>query len=358
MAIDLKPLPNKEALEFWKSKVQMSPKDFFALSEAAKTRAFAVSGIAKGSELESVFEGLLSAMENGDTYQEFKTGLSDVWERRGWTGLRAWRIDNIFRTNIQTAFHAGRYNQMMQVAETRPYWMYDAVNDSRTRPTHRALDGKIYRSDNPFWDSWYPPNGFRCRCGVTTLSAAEIKRDGLTVSDKNITGTLVEPTTPDGIKMPGRLLMPDPGFDHNSAKAYWDGVVDNATATDTWQDLPGLVKELSKNDTSFAEINPTRPTRLLPKGKPADWYEKEFTALYGTETVITDAAGEPVVVSLRALSGFGDRIPIIRDVIERPDALHLIPQKSEKNRVRLVRRYISGDMTAEVSGGVWLGWVD
>jgi uncharacterized protein with gpF-like domain len=31
------------------------------------------------------------------------------------------------------------------------------------------------RADHPFWDTWYPPNGFRCRCGVVTLSADNVR---------------------------------------------------------------------------------------------------------------------------------------------------------------------------------------
>ena len=32
---------------------------------------------------------------------------------------------------------------------------------------HRALDGKCFPVDHPFWHTWFPPNGHRCRCGDT-----------------------------------------------------------------------------------------------------------------------------------------------------------------------------------------------
>lgn len=43
--------------------------------------------------------------------------------------------------------------------------------DRRVRPSHAILDGKVYPADHEFWATHYPPNGFRCRCGVRTLKS-------------------------------------------------------------------------------------------------------------------------------------------------------------------------------------------
>ena len=150
---------------------------------------------------------------------------------RGWTGKRAWRLDTIFRTNIQTAYNAGRYHQMQQVKERRPYWRYSAVNDSRTRPAHRAVHGKIFPADHPFWDTWYPPNGFRCRCSVNSVSAHDLELEGWKVETTDPTGKLYEPTDPvTGVKLPARLLMPDEGWRFNPGKE-WQKSLDETLGT-------------------------------------------------------------------------------------------------------------------------------
>ena len=153
--IDLQPLPMAEAQEFWRDKLPLSPGQFARLADEAKTRAFAVSGIAKGDELTTVMQAMQKAIDKGTTLEDFKRDCAAIFEKRGWVGKRAWRIDNIFRTNIQTAYSVGRYRQMMEVADVRPYWQYSAVN-TRTRPTHRALHGRP-SVDHP---SGGPPNGF------------------------------------------------------------------------------------------------------------------------------------------------------------------------------------------------------
>jgi SPP1 gp7 family putative phage head morphogenesis protein len=216
MEFRLEPLTFEQAVEFFRDKVVLSPAEFKALWQQYKSLAFSVAGITALDVLKDIYDELLKAIEKGLTQQEFEQRVNEILERRGWEGLTPYRVDNIFRTNVQTAYMVGHYWRMTDpdVVERRPYWMYDAVNDRRTRPTHRALDGKVYRYDHPFWDTWYPPNGYRCRCGVISLSEAEVRRRGLTVEDE----------IPEIVEPPGQVprpLVPDPGFAHNPAKVRW-----------------------------------------------------------------------------------------------------------------------------------------
>jgi SPP1 gp7 family putative phage head morphogenesis protein len=52
-----------------------------------------------------------------------------------------------------------------------PLLEYQTQGDARVRPTHVELDGIVREVDDIFWDSYYPPNGWRCRC--YTLSHVE-----------------------------------------------------------------------------------------------------------------------------------------------------------------------------------------
>lgn len=391
--IDLTPLPMEEAQQFWKDKVLLSPSQFRQLKDEVKTRAFAVSGIAKGDELMTVFQSMQRAIDKGTTLADFKKDCAEIFERRGWTGKRAWRIDNIFRTNIQTAYNVGRYKQMQEVALARPYWQYSAVNDSRTRPTHAAMNGKVFRHDHPFWDKWYPPNGFRCRCGVNSLSENEVNRDGLTVETKDPTGMLIEPIDPrTGYNMPARLLMPDVGFDHNPGKAVWGGIVDEKMkrlsnlkqfqwlrgATDYGLPAAKNLKNLPAAPTLLPSLADLRAGGMSNR-EAANYYLGQFHEAFGVEKAnreIFNVHGETVIVSDRLVTGKGGRvkitkgdrgqyIPLYLEAIINPDEIWLTPMTDDAGQILLRRRHlkywrgekenVAGFAVMEIDGGVWNG---
>lgn len=210
------PITFEEAIKYFGGKVSLTPAQFQRIADKYKALAFTVAGYTKVEMLKAFQDELLKAISGGTTMNDFRNSMNDFLERRGYEGMTPFQADNIFRTNVQTAYQVGHYEQMTdpEVLQLRPYWQYDAVNDSHTRPSHLAMDGKVFPADSPVWDTWYPPNGFRCRCSVHTLSQRQVDDMGLTV----------EGTVPGRAEMPdGRVatLQPDPGFRQNPAKAQW-----------------------------------------------------------------------------------------------------------------------------------------
>lgn len=159
--ISLDPLPFDEAIAFFSDKVPMTPEEFYALAEEVRAKAFTVARVAKMDVIMDVGGAVEKAIDSGETLADFTNRLGEIMEARGWEGLTPWHAETVFRNNVQTAYSTGRYQQMVDQAEEFPYWEYDAVNDAATRPTHAALDGKVYPADHPIWDTWYPPNGHR-----------------------------------------------------------------------------------------------------------------------------------------------------------------------------------------------------
>ncbi len=189
-----------------------------------KTRSFTLANVNNADLIASVKGEIEKALTDGMTLKDFRTSMDSMYERHGYTQLAPYRIETIFRTNMQSAYQGGRYRQMTSpaVLAARPYWRYVAVMDAATRPEHVALHGKIFRFDHPFWGKWYPPNGYRCRCTVTTTTEKQMAREGWESEDEDPTGKLFEPIDPEtGNKMPARSLLPDAGWDHNPAAESW-----------------------------------------------------------------------------------------------------------------------------------------
>lgn len=214
--ITFEPLAFDEAIKYFQAKLPLLAEEFALLFDEAKLLAFNVAHISSLDILTAVHEELGTALEEGATVRDFRKSVNGILEAKGFEGLTPYRADNIFRTNMQTALQVGRYKQMTHpaVIQTRPYWMYVAVKDDRTRPEHWAMDGKVYPADHPFWDTWYPPNGYRCRCTVVTLSAEEVEDMGKPIEET--VPTVVE--TERGVIR----VAPDEGFAFNPGKVAWE----------------------------------------------------------------------------------------------------------------------------------------
>lgn len=105
--ISVNPLPPQEALAFWRGKVPVTPEAFRAMADAARTRAFAVSGMARLDRVAALQTALADALEKGESLATFKGRIGDILQEQGWSGT-AWRVENLFRTNVQQAYQAGR----------------------------------------------------------------------------------------------------------------------------------------------------------------------------------------------------------------------------------------------------------
>ena len=75
-----------------------------------------------------------------------------------------------FVARDQVAKTYGAINKERQEAVGFDKYIWEATNDSRTRATHRALDGGVYRWDNPPLEQentgkkLHPGEDFQCRC--------------------------------------------------------------------------------------------------------------------------------------------------------------------------------------------------
>lgn len=242
--------PPEKAIEYLKQKKQLAAKVFSKdLQASALARATTIARLSSAEMTKDIYQSLETAMREGKPLHQWKKELVGEFECKGWlaghdkkiskgidgklladpkTGEyfgTPRRLNTIYRVNMQAAYSAARYQRLRDNVDNRPYWQYSAVGDARTRPAHLALSGKIYRYDDPFWTTFYPPNGFNCRCTVIALSDRDLARRGIEeVGDS--AEFLVEATRPAdkfgnkektvGFKLAdGTVRIADKGFDYN-----------------------------------------------------------------------------------------------------------------------------------------------
>ncbi len=164
-------VPPSEAIDYFKRKEVVTKKEFKDLRDEAKGTSFYISGVYQKDILEAFKMEITDALETGKTQRETIKNFKNILSGAGHRELGNYHLESIFRTNMQMAYGIGRRRALESVAEDLPFWTYNAVNDDRTRPTHRVLDGITLPYDHPFWDTHYPPWGFLCRCNVTASYA-------------------------------------------------------------------------------------------------------------------------------------------------------------------------------------------
>ena len=212
MSDEIPIIPSDEMLDYWSGRVPVTPAQLDALQSDYRTRAFFVSALERLDQVSTVHRSLQSAIADGTAMGQWRDGLREVFGNAGWTDNR-FLLDTIFRTNIQAAVSAGRWEQAQEGIDDQPYGMYDATLDGRTRPTHAAQHGKIYPLNHPYWRTWWPLNGINCRCRVITLSASQVREMRVPIQTDMPSRNIPE-SQAKALGIEGTIRQsPDPGFD-------------------------------------------------------------------------------------------------------------------------------------------------
>jgi SPP1 gp7 family putative phage head morphogenesis protein len=162
-------LPFVDAIAAARARGVRLPEQYYGEVQGAIRRtATTVSGLASLDQIIEVIDSVTQSMARGESFAE--------WQRiamlRGW-GLPPGRLETIFRTNVQTAYSDGHWRAFEENKARRPFLMWSAINDSRVRPTHLAMDGYIAPVDDAIWREWHPPAGYNCRCSQISITEAQ-----------------------------------------------------------------------------------------------------------------------------------------------------------------------------------------
>lgn len=225
-------VPPEEAIKFFKAKGLEPSFSYGDMVGESHDHAFTVAKMMNVDMLAQVRASLDSAMAVGQPFKEWADGIIPTLQSGGWWGRKKvvdpmtgrtivaqlgspWRLETIFRTNMQSAYAVGHWQEIEATADIAPFLMYDAVDDLRTRPLHASWDRKVLPAKSAWWKTHFPPNGYNCRCGVIQLSADELEALNLTPElqapdDGSYLWT--NPRTGYALQVPKGI---DPGFDRN-----------------------------------------------------------------------------------------------------------------------------------------------
>ena len=357
-------LPPKEALDYLKSKGLSETSNWWETWQDANDRRFVVAKMTRLRLLSQTRQIVTDMLKDGHTLEVAAKELEAAYRKAGWWGRQALvdagggteivqlgsmhRIRMILRTNMHTAYAAGRWQRQQEVAASRPYWEYIAVIDPSTRDRHRKLHGLVMPADDPAWEAIYPPNGFNCRCRVRAITEREVKRRGLRVTASAEVSDVVEPVgidrrTGEHIERPGKKVVwedaagrtkefrPDPGWSYNPGRSSFSA----SSPPSTVRAVPGQGTWETEGLASVADMPRTpAPPRLSAAKTPHE-----------------------ALVTLEDALGINDANPRHRvrtpvgPVVLQQKHIHHIVSKFNNHRERFANRIIP---TLEVPDEVWL----
>ena len=250
-------LPPREAIAFLRQKTNQTTERWSDVWNEAHARAFSVAGAASEALVQDFRDAVTKAIEQGTTLAEFRRDFDSIVARHGWVhnGTAAWRSQIIYETNLSGAYSAGRYVQMTDpdVLAAYPYWRYQHNAALHPRVQHLAWSGLVLRADDPWWQTHYPPNGWRCHCSVSPVSDRALRRMGRTAPDTAppLDMQAVRIRQGDGFRSVETPRGIDPGFGYNPGAA--------------WQ---GRVQPGAHDPLSASPISPLRAETVAPPKPP------------------------------------------------------------------------------------------
>lgn len=209
-------------IQKWAARNVLPRHVFDQLSDELKAQTFTAVRLWDQNALQAALASLSRAMAEGISVREWRERdwdrIASAYGRQG--ARESWYLDTVFRTNTQAAYAGGRYAEMFRADRIRfvPYVLFNAVGDSRTRPEHLALDGKVFRKDDWTARRYFPPLGYNCRCSLIELDDEERQAGGHSVTPGSAISVL---PTPGG----GVIGPPPTGWDTDRVLALSPGAL-------------------------------------------------------------------------------------------------------------------------------------
>ncbi len=338
-------LPYPEATRWYRQKRVVTAAEFEALDRDARVEAFTVAGVQDRRVVQGMHNAIQKSIDQGTGYYEFVTEVDELTEQAGSQPFKMHHLATIYDTNMASAYAAGRYQQLMRVRAARPIWTYHAIDDGHARPNHWALNGWRARWDDPAWADRYPPNGFRCRCGVTSETEAEAAAAGWdgeggaptgSYPDRGFEGSpaLMQEARQVGRRIAGEVrdrgLLPGTAVDE---RRYRTATTDAARAALYRRGLEALAR--SQDPARLATLRSFTP--LTTAELAAELRTTSALNLYAPDV---DLAPDHLVAHLNMYSqNTGTLLAMVRRIVTRPELSSVRDRIQVRSKISVFRNY-------------------
>lgn len=190
-----------EAIKYLQDKKPQASIDYLEIKGRAHDHAFVIAKMTDLDMLATMQQSLVTAMDKNMSFGEWQASVKPMLKDKGWWGKQEitlpdgsvkpaqlgsdYRLQRIYDTNINQAYYKARRHDGDY--DIYPYAMWQSRGDNRVRPSHQALDGQIFRRDDPYYQSIRPRVAWGCRCDEIVLTSDQAgaygEQDGYTIRE-------------------------------------------------------------------------------------------------------------------------------------------------------------------------------
>lgn len=250
---------NNTAAEWLQNRVTLvtgkSTAELKAIGEEINSRAFYVSKLsvaAIANPLREISDGYvngsLTLQEAQEKIRKIASGSPDEIARQL---MRRSRAEQILQTQRQMARGVAEWQSWQENKDDFPYIIYHANNDGWVRPSHKALDGKVFRVDDPFLQTHMPGEwDYNCRCWGEQVTKKRGEREALKTG---------------GVQPPGQATYDaESGFMFNPSNAFRPDVSELKDKTEVVQSMADSVRKKDSRIRKMGMIV-SNPKQVYPR---------------------------------------------------------------------------------------------
>lgn len=203
-----------------------------------KESNYVFSGIKTFHELNEAFPSLLDEEGNRKPFNQFLNDVQKVYDAYNVQYLRT-----EYNFAQASALMAARWKKFEQEGD-RYNLQYRTMYDKRVRRTHRMLHNITLPIESPFWNKYFPPNGWGCRCTVV-----QVRKDKYPVSNEQEAMNLGSQATAGKYQ---EMFMFNPGKRMTTFPAYNGYTLRKCNGCDYRPDKMKLAADIPDNEVCRA----------------------------------------------------------------------------------------------------------
>lgn len=165
-----------------KSFISLDYTDFrFEMLAQLRSNIHVFAAFKNYAQINDLAAALVDDQGRARSFNDFKREAESILNTYNKTWLRT-----EYELALSSAQMAVKWQDYQDRKELLPSIRYVTQNDERVRDGHQLLSGTILPVDDEFWDTYFPPNGYGCRCSTQQVANTNQVRPDTLPNDEQV----------------------------------------------------------------------------------------------------------------------------------------------------------------------------